>query len=407
MEMVSSSIDHMVAVTVFLAATLLFIGLFSQTIQTAVVYQAHNTLATKASDLLDNILLNPGSPVDWSLSTESPREFGLQDPEFTQYKLSSFSLMRLNSFAGNPVYYYKAGSYYSNVTVGSGSYLLMPFSSVVNYSKASSLLGINTTYGFQLSVTPVVSVSMAETQASNPLRLSVNVEGIGMPLANAQVSYYFVLVSLSGGDEAYPSYTARSGTVSTDEQGYASLNFPDVTDATMSYSMVAYARLSGVNGVGCHQRLSSPQPYVIPFVGNLTSREIFIAHSYDVQNGPAIESIMYNSTFVVVTEDSTLREVPLENAFGTVNYGEGNPYGVVTLPSHTPGILITTYRKGSEGGIILMPWGLGSLAFPMVFGGNPAGQEWVSTDTRQVLINSVAYQAKLALWSLEGHQVNG
>ena len=54
--MVSSTIDHMVAVTVFLAATLLFIGLFNQTIQTAVIYQRHRATATKASDLLDNML---------------------------------------------------------------------------------------------------------------------------------------------------------------------------------------------------------------------------------------------------------------------------------------------------------------------------------------------------------------
>ena len=57
--MVSSTIDHMIAITVFLAATLLFIGLFNQTIQTAVIYQRHRATATKASDLLDNMLLSP------------------------------------------------------------------------------------------------------------------------------------------------------------------------------------------------------------------------------------------------------------------------------------------------------------------------------------------------------------
>ncbi len=37
----------MVAVTVFLAATLLFIGLFNQTIQTAVIYQQHRVYRDK------------------------------------------------------------------------------------------------------------------------------------------------------------------------------------------------------------------------------------------------------------------------------------------------------------------------------------------------------------------------
>jgi hypothetical protein len=54
-----------------------------------------------------------------------------------------------------------------------------------------------------------------------------------------------------------------------------------------------------------------------------------------------------------------------------------------------------------------MPWGLSSMAFPIVFGGDPSGVEWVATDIRQVIVNNVAYQAILALWSLEGYSVVG
>lgn len=57
--MAGSTIDHMVSVTVFIAAILLFISLFNQTVQTAILYQRHRQLATKCSDLLDNMLLNP------------------------------------------------------------------------------------------------------------------------------------------------------------------------------------------------------------------------------------------------------------------------------------------------------------------------------------------------------------
>jgi hypothetical protein len=69
---------------------------------------------------------------------------------------------------------------------------------------------------------------------------------------------------------------------------------------------------------------------------------------------------------------------------------------------------VITYRKSAtEGGVILMPWGLSSLAFPVVFGDSPFGKEWVTTDIRQVTVNGVAYQAKLALWSLGGYKVIG
>ena len=60
--MVSATIDHMISITVFLAALLLFINMFSQTNQTAIIYQQHREIATKCSDLIDDILLNPGSP---------------------------------------------------------------------------------------------------------------------------------------------------------------------------------------------------------------------------------------------------------------------------------------------------------------------------------------------------------
>ena len=101
--MAGSTIDHMVALTVFLAALLLFITFFNQTIQTAILYQQHRYIASKCTDMLDNIMLNPGYPTYWGMSNDTPSSFGLQDPEFTQYRLSPFSLMRLRSLTGSPV----------------------------------------------------------------------------------------------------------------------------------------------------------------------------------------------------------------------------------------------------------------------------------------------------------------
>ncbi|MEM2130115.1 MAG: hypothetical protein QXZ70_05915 [Candidatus Bathyarchaeia archaeon] len=403
--MVSSSIDHMVAVMAFLAATLLFIGLFNQTIQTGVIYQRHKALATKASDLLDTILLNPGIPVNWSICAEEPRGFGLQDPEFTQYRLSPFSLMRLCSSTGEPVYYEKTNMTYSNITMSFGSYLLMPYSEVLNYSTVLRLLGLNNTYGFQLTLTPLIAVSVAETRAADPLRLSVHVSGAGFSLANAEVSYYLFLVSLSGG--AYPSYKVLNGTCYTNAQGFVSIDFPEVSDEDSCYSFIAYVKTSGMRGVGYYQRVSSDNNYIIPFAGNLSEKLVLIAHSWDVhQFAPPVAEVKYNATLVALTEDFTLRELSLDNACGKVNYGEGYPYGEIEIPTYNAGVLIVTYKKSSvEGGVAMMPWGLSSLGFSIVFGGEPSKQEWVATDTRQVLVNGIAYQAKLALWSLEGYQV--
>jgi hypothetical protein len=410
--MTGSTIDHLVSLMVFLGAILLFIGLFNQTIQTAILYQRHRFIATKCSDLLDNMLLNPGIPLYWGKSNCTPTGFGLQDPEFMQYKLSPFSLMRLRSSTGEPVYYPKTGLTYSNITMGFGNFLLVPYTKAINYSTAASLLGVNGTYGFQLTITPIITVSISEVQPKNPLRISVNVTGTGFPLSNAMVSYCFLTVSLTGGEGAYPAYTMKYDNVSTDEKGSVLIEFAEVNDDKVSYAFIAYAHLSGLIGVGYHERVTSVKQYIIPFIDDLAERRVLIAHSYDVHYfGPPNAELSYNATFVLLTEDFTLREMPMENStgkVGKVNYGVGNPYGVVTIPTYNPGILVITYRKSAvEGGVILMPWGMSSMAFPVTFGEDPLGKEWVATDIRQVLVNNIAYQAKLALWSLEGYQVIG
>jgi hypothetical protein len=405
--MVSSTIDHMVAITVFLAATLLFIGLFNQTIQTAVIYQRHRATATKASDLLDNMLLSPGIPVDWGQNDSAPTGFGLQDPEFTQYRISPFSLMRLNSASGTSVFYPKTGSYYSNVTVGSKNFLLVSYNSVLNYSKALDLLGIRNQYGFQLVFNPIVTVSLTPEREANPLRVSLDAQGTGFPLAKAGVTYCLISVDLTGGAEAHPAYTIDYGTATTNEQGSVTLSFNQVTDSDQCYSLIAYVHLGGLVGVGYHERVSSEDEYVIPFVDNLAEGKILIAHNYDIESSdPPSAEVKYNASLVYLAEDYTLREMPLENSYGHVNSGEGFPYEVVNIPTDNPGILIVTYKKNANvGGLVMMPWGVSSLAFPVVFGGDPKSQEWVATDMRQVIVGGITYQVTLALWSLEGYQV--
>ena len=327
--MTGSTIDHLVSLMVFLGAILLFMGLFNQTIQTAILYQRHRSIATKCSDLLDNMLLNPGVPLDWGKSNCTPTGFGLQDPEFTQYRLSPFSLMRLWSSIGEPVYYPKTGLYYSNITMGFGNFLLVPYTEAINYSIAARLLGINGSYGFQLTITPIITVSISEIQSKNPLEIAVKVAGMGFPLSNAVVSYCFLTVSLAGGEGPFPSYTIKYGTAYTDEKGSVSLQFADVKDDKVSYVFIAYAHLSGLVGVGYRERVTSDKQYIIPFIDDFAERRVLIAHSYDVHYfGPPVAELKYNATFVLLTEDFTLREMPLDNSTGKVGkvvYGEGWP----------------------------------------------------------------------------------
>ena len=403
--MVSSTVDHMIAVTVFLAATLLFIGLFNQTIQTAVIYQRHRATATKASDLLDSMLLSPGIPLNWGQTDGVPTGFGLQDPEFTQYKISPFSLMRLSSANGDPVYYYKTGLTYSNITVGSKNFLLVSNTSILDYSSVLHLMGINNTYGFQLTMTPIVTVDVTETHAATPLSLSLDVQGTGFPLANAEITCCLVTVSLGGGS---PSFNIIYKNAYTNDQGLATLDFNEVTNPNLCYAFIAYAHLGGLVGVGYHERVTMEDEYVIPLVQNITDGTVLIAHNFDIQSSdPPSSEVKYNASFVFLAEDFTLRQMALANSAWHVNSGNGFSYEEVNLPDN-PGILIITYKKSAnEGGVVMMPWGVSALAFPITFGGDPTKQEWVATDMRQVTVGGIAYRAQIAVWSLEGYQVVG
>jgi len=400
--LVSSTVDHMVAITVFLAATLLFIGLFNQTIQTAVLYQRHRATATKASDLLDNILLSPGVPVNWGQTDTFPTGFGLQDPEFTQYKISSYSLMRLRSSVGDPVYYNATEQWYSNVTIDGQNFMLVPYNLALDYSAVTSMLGINNSYGFQLTLTPIVTVSIQETV--NPKVVRVTAAGAGFPLSYATMSYCLLKVGTKGQS---PYYDISFKTVIADETG--SVNLDIDVEAGDSYALIVYARQGGLVGVGYHEHVDfNLKRYVIPFIASFENGTVLLAHSYDVHvDTPPESAVFFNATFVLLSEDFTLREMPLTQAKTFIVYGHGSDktYENVTIPTHNPGILIVTYSSNNDEGAVLMPWGLGSMAFPVTFGGDPSKQEWVATDMRTVTVGGIAYQAEIAVWSLEGYQV--
>jgi hypothetical protein len=201
----------------------------------------------------------------------------------------------------------------------------------------------------------------------------------------------------------------QTGTVYTDATGFVSVPFQNFTiNANLTYAFVAYAHLSGLSGMGFYEHAPSGSQQVLPFVDNLLTRKVILAHSYDIPNTAGFaDTLAYNATFVSLNENFEFQEMKLANSTGNVTSGAGYPFGAVTISSGTLGVLVVAYGNSTAGGVAVMPWGIGSLAFPVIFGGNPAEQEWVATDVRQVLVNGVAYQAKLSLWSYEGTQVIG
>ncbi len=412
--MANASLDHMLSLVIFLAALILFIGLFGDNIQTAISYEQHTAISTKTSDYLDTLLLNPGLSIrmddNWSKIDSLPIGFGLQDPSVGQYKLSPFSTMRLTSTTHSAVFYPRTGLTYNNLTDGHGSYLLTPTSKTVDYATASKLLGINGTYGFKLTLTPTVTVNIQKISTGSPLQFTVDVTGTGLVLSNANITYTLIVVNQD--TNPYPSYTMIPGTTQTLEDGSLSapLTFSGIDGENRAYALIVYSYIYGLKGMGCYVHQPDSSVSVVPLVDSFEEETVTLAHSESVgeASGSMYSPLTYSASYAILTEEYYLRHVTLEqpNANGTLDNTQ--KYTTIKVPNNA-GILIVTYRDAPTGqtGITLAPWGLGPIAYPVILGGSDAGQDWVTTDIRQVTISGIAYQAQLSLWRLQGYGGSG
>lgn len=401
--MPGATIDHLVSLTIFIAALVLFMSLFSQSLQTAIVYQSNRQVAIKATELLDSISLSPGNPANWGRSDVMPTSFGLQDNNTRGYVISPFSLMRLNSLSGVPVYYSKTGKWYSNVSMSSGGYLLVPLGECVNYTTATRLLGVNGSYGFQLAITPILTVSVNETRA-NPLQVKAGVSGPGFPLGNAYLNYTLTYAIRGAGN--YPAFKTFKGSARTDASGVATLDFA-IDGSQNASAIIITAHLGGLYGVG-YKCINTRSEVIIPFVKSFKNGTILLAHSWDLHNFPNPKALYYNATFLVLSANLAFNPIQMNGTVtGLVNYGGGQPYKQVQIPTSDPGILVVAFRNGTESGVSLLPWGIGSLGISFAYGENPSSSsDWVATDVRQVMVAGVSYQAKIATWSLAGFPVS-
>lgn len=399
--MAGSTIDHMVSVTVLIAALVLTMGLYNQMLASAIEYESHRQVTIKAVDLIDTTCLNPGNPHDWGQSNSTPLGFGLQDPESAGYILSGYSIMRLRTSPySKPVYYNKTGEYYNNYSLGQGGSLLVPLGSCINYTEVATLMGVNGSYGFQITISPTINITISQIPESY-LILKVEARGPGLPLDGATLKYHMYQVGGGGGN--VPSLKTYSGNSQTDSAGSALIEFPSI-DPEDSYAFIVYASLGGLNGVGYHSNdaLSGYPEFIIPLIKNLKDGTVIIAHSWDVHNyGPPVPDVHYNATFFVLSEDFEMSQIQILNSSGHVNYGEGKPYTTTQVPASESGLLLISYRWGNLFGNVLVPWGISTLGVSATFGGDPSGYTFVATELRQVLVKEMAYQVKLAVWSLE------
>jgi hypothetical protein len=401
--MAGPAIDHIVAVLLLIATLLVSFTIYNQFLANAMAYERSNQVAMKAIDLMDTVCLTPGNPANWGQNNVIPTCFGLQDPYGAGYELSTSSLTRLLSSSGN-VSYSKTGESFSNVSWGlNGGYLLMCTSDCINYTSVSRLLGTNGFYGFQLSVTPTLSVNVSEVQQS-PLNLGVKVEGSGpTPLSGVGLNYLMFWTNRTN-TMGYPLLNFTSGSAVTKSTGLV-LSFPkiNVSNNQTAYTCIVQAQLGGLYGVGYKSRETiTGAGNIIPFVesfGNQTGT-VLLAQKYGKNDPTTSQKLYFNTTFYVLPNNFAPINVAIPNSAGWVNGTGGKPFQRIQIPTSNAGFLIVAYCQGNKYGMVIMPWGLGTIGLSVTFGVKSSGYNWVATELRQVTVNEISYQVKLAVWSL-------
>jgi hypothetical protein len=397
--MTGVTIDHMVSLSVLIVVFMVSMTAFGQIIGSAITYQQNHEVSMKAAELANTLLLSPGDPIYWGQSNSIPLTFGLQDSDTGGYSLDAFSLSRLSS-TQSLVYYNKTGLWYSNNSRGEGA-LLVPLNNAVNYTTMAKLLGVDGSYAFRLTVTPTLNVAISELNL-NPLSLKAEVSGLAGGSKGATLDYFLYYAIPRIGQS--PLIQTLSGTRQTDPAGSATLEFSSVDGSYYAYSVVIYAHVGGLSGVGYQNHDTITNNKIVPFIEDFENRVVLLAHSWDVQNfPPPVMALYFNATFLSLTHDFRLCEIQMVDSggfvrAGVINYGVDYEHVRLQIPARNVGILIVAYNSGDSSGIVAMPWGISTLGFSATFGGEPFQADWVAVETRQVSINRISYQAKVAVW---------
>jgi len=400
--MSGATIDHMISLTILIAALLIAMTTYTGMFATAIDYDRNRQVANKASDIMNTICLSPGNPTDWGKTNSSLLGFGLQDPEAGGYALSPYSIMRLKTASNDSqiVEYTKTpGVFYNNLSASYGHGIFTPVSDCVDYTDAAELLGINGTYGFSVDIVPTLDVSVSPVLGGGHLILNVNVTGSGLPLSGATLNYY--LFHVDG-----LSIVPYSGVNQTDSFGRALIEFGTIGE-DKAYSFAVYVSIGGVNGVGYYTQntADSDLQYVVPLIQDYAEGEIILAHAWDIFEDSGIQSAVHvNATFFLLTSNFQFQEVQIDCPNGPLNFGDGQPYFTIQIPSSEVGLLIITYEKSTNKvGSVILPWGVGTLGVSASFDGgigSSSGYDFVATELRQVTIDDISYQVKVSAWKL-------
>ena len=148
--MPTSSFDTFFACTIIVAAALIGTAFLGSTMQTRIASTQDINKDSYLKAIADHIVTNPGSPIDWGISSALPVDFGLaSNPSHSSYELDIDKICRLNSLNNYSLSYLdlsKAAKL--NIALGIKVSQLM----TVNILQSSNnSVGSDTSFTFQIS----------------------------------------------------------------------------------------------------------------------------------------------------------------------------------------------------------------------------------------------------------------
>ena len=390
-------IDTTVAFIAFILIFVVTLATFNSIVISGLNYVNLRQVTLVANDLIDNMLLTPGSPANWGQLNVQPSAFGLQNPGFKAYSLSPFDPLRMMQPNGTIIV---NGVSYSTFILPGGQTMWQPTTSLVNYTTAQKLLGLSGTYGFKITLTPTLTVTITPTN-QNPLTLNMTVSAPGGPVYNANIGFtLFYIPSNVNGNNPPPVYSFFAK-FPTDTLGHATVLFP-FDASTTAYSGIATVAAGGILATQMIGNTDFSQVKMFPVLQNIATGAGLMIHQCTYQNNPPCGIYNYNASLYIPAADGSLQQISLGGGTGSVTPGQP---GAFQFPLGQPGIVIIGFNGpglAKKAGFFVLPWGYNTLSLSLFFGGTPSTVRVVASVRRAALMGTIHYQAVLTLWKLSG-----
>lgn len=387
--MASYTIDFIASIVIVTTLLTSSIVIVAQDLNRAIIYQQDQQTFLKASDILNNILQNTGYPQDWGQTNDAPKSFGINAPNTEHLTLNPFTPLRLMQANENIVY---NSVEYRNLTTGN-THLFLRSNEYINYSYAAELLSVENDFGFSISITPVLNISISQLRAS-PLKIGISVQGPngGVPGVSLNASLFYV-----NNGALYPSISnpIKDHAVSN-ISGRADIEFPSINADDTPYIALIKANTGGTSGIGYYTNTYSMDSPILPVVTNYSEGEVSLVHRKNITNSYAYNgNVYYNLTFVNQLGKTDFQSVKLGTSYGIVSIN--NP-GIVSLSVGNPGILLVSSKTTGGHELTTIPWGITPLCLHMTYGADPLNKKTVAKTMQFVSISDLSYKLEVAVW---------